>query len=506
MTSDVAPVSDPHPAAARAPKTVQQYLDEVPRWSDGTPLASAPKTAQQQLIFLLASAGKLFEGLVIFMTGMALPLIVEDLRLTTAQAGLVTATTLGGILVGALLLGSLSDRLGRKPMFVAEMIIFTAFLTGLCFAPNLPVLLVCLFGMGLALGCDYPTAHLMLSETMSSISRGRSVLGAFAFQAVGAFVGAVVAVAVLGLLEPSVSHWRVMFGVAIVPAVVVTVGRFFVAASPHWLLAQGRPVDAEHALAKLLRRDPPYPTRITLAHSSTRVEKRGRYRDLFRRGKGGNLRATILASVPWFLQDLSTYGIGIFTPVIVAAAIGGGSGAGDATEHGNTVASVIHDSLTGAEGAVLIDGFLIVGILVAIRYVNKLGSIRMQVWGFLGCAVGLAIAAFADLLGAGTMQTTLIFIGFITFTFMTNAGPNAQTYLIAGEVFPTAVRGSGSGLAAATGKVGAVLTAFLFPILLGEFGTGPILVGLIVCSLLGALVTQMFRIDTTGKSLESVHS
>ena len=54
------------------------------------------------------------------------------------------------------------------------------------------------------------------------------------------------------------------------------------------------------------------------------------------------------------------------------------------------------------------------------------------------------------------------------FNFMTNLGPNAQTYLLAGEVFPTDIRGKGAGFAASFAKIGAVLTAFLFPVLLAE--------------------------------------
>lgn len=483
-------------------RTVQDYLDEVPQWRDGTPLTSPPKTSMQRFIFVLASAGKLFEGIVVFMTGMALPLIVDDLDLNPTQAGLVTATSLSGILVGALFLGSLSDRLGRKAMFVAEMVIFTGFLVGMCFAPNLALLLVCLFGMGLALGCDYPTAHLMLSETSSSAARGRGVLGAFAFQAIGAVVGAAIAVAVLALSPPSDGNWRVMFGIVVVPALVVTIGRFFVVQSPHWLWQSGRACEAEAALERLLDRDPPFPSEVTLVKPDDDAKAAGRYRNLFSRGKNGCLRATILASVPWFLQDLSTYGIGIFTPVVIAAAIGGSTDDGSVN---STVAAVTHEGLTGAEGAVLIDSFLVLGVLVAIQLIDRLGSIKMQIWGFIGCAVGLGIATMGNFAGENGWGTALIFIGFMTFTFMTNVGPNSQTYLLAGEVFPTALRGSGSGFAAACGKVGAVLTAFLFPILLDKFGTTPILVVLIICSLVGAWVTSAFRIDTTGKNLEELH-
>ena len=90
------------------------------------------------------------------------------------------------------------------------------------------------------------------------------------------------------------------------------------------------------------------------------------------------------------------------------------------------------------------------------------------------------------------------------FNFMTNLGPNAQTYLLAGEVFPTAIRGKGAGFAAAFAKIGAVATAFLFPVLLVTIGTRWLLYGLIIASLLGAVVTWLFRIETTGVNLDHI--
>jgi nitrate/nitrite transporter NarK len=105
---------------------------------------------------------------------------------------------------------------------------------------------------------------------------------------------------------------------------------------------------------------------------------------------------------------------------------------------------------------------------------------------------------------SGSSQIGLIFAGFMLFSFMTNIGPNAQTYLLAGEVFPTEVRGMGAGFAAAFAKIGAVMTAFLFPILLAAIGTRLLLYGLIITSLLGAVVTWLYRIETTGVNLERI--
>ena len=80
---------------------------------------------------------------------------------------------------------------------------------------------------------------------------------------------------------------------------------------------------------------------------------------------------------------------------------------------------------------------------------------------------GLAMAALQSHVDE-PMRTLLLFGGFMIFNFMTNLGPNAQTYLLAGEVFPTHIRGKGAGFAAAFAKIGAVLTAFAFPVVLAE--------------------------------------
>jgi MFS transporter, putative metabolite transport protein len=71
-------------------------------------------------------------------------------------------------------------------------------------------------------------------------------------------------------------------------------------------------------------------------------------------------------------------------------------------------------------------------------------------------------------------------------------------------VFPTSLRGTGAGFAAAFAKIGAVTTAFLFPVLLADTGVHFLLTVLIASSLLGAWVTWQFRIETTGVSLEKI--
>ena len=97
-------------------RSVQTYIDETPVWADGTTVQSTPLTAMQWRIWTLATAGKFFEGLVVFMTGVALPLIAQEFDITKAQHGIIGAASLFGILIGAIGLGGLSDYFGRKAM------------------------------------------------------------------------------------------------------------------------------------------------------------------------------------------------------------------------------------------------------------------------------------------------------------------------------------------------------------------------------------------------------
>src|SRR3984957_14621772 len=215
-------------------KSVQDYIDERPVWADGTSLKSSPMTGMQWRIWSLAAAGKFFEGFVVFMTGVALPLIVREFHIGAAEKGIVSAASLFGILIGAGLLGGLSDYFGRKRMFIAALVLFCAFLGLLLLCNNFLSLAICLFGLGMALGCDYPTAHMIISESIPSLARGKLVLGAFAFQAVGALAGTGVGCLVLTMV-PDLSAWRWMFATALVPAILVTLGRFFITESANWL-------------------------------------------------------------------------------------------------------------------------------------------------------------------------------------------------------------------------------------------------------------------------------
>lgn len=141
-------------------------------------LGKAPLSGMQWLVWSLATAGKFFEGLIVFMGGIALPLVSEQFSIDQTTKGFITAATLAGILIGALFLGGLADRFGRKPVFIGEMVLLLIGLLGASFSSSSELLIFWLFIMGLALGADYPTAHLVISEHTSLNSR-QACIGCF---------------------------------------------------------------------------------------------------------------------------------------------------------------------------------------------------------------------------------------------------------------------------------------------------------------------------------------
>ena len=116
MTSD----STPRRYSGASGKTVQDYIDETPLWADATPVGYAPITNMQRLIWGLAAAGKFFEGMVVFTTGVALPLMGKEFALGATEKGVVAASSLFGILIGASLLGGLTDRRPQPLGHVSE--------------------------------------------------------------------------------------------------------------------------------------------------------------------------------------------------------------------------------------------------------------------------------------------------------------------------------------------------------------------------------------------------
>src|SRR5260221_11860142 len=103
-------------------RSVQEYIDETPVWADATPVHHGPITNMQWFIWWLAAAGKFFEGMVVFTTGVALPLMAKEFALGATEKGVIAAASFFGSLLGAAPLGGVGGRFVRSPTFIFERV------------------------------------------------------------------------------------------------------------------------------------------------------------------------------------------------------------------------------------------------------------------------------------------------------------------------------------------------------------------------------------------------
>ena len=449
-------------------------------------LDESPLKPIQRWLWVLSTGGTLLDGFVIFVLGVAMPLIIAEFRLTPDVVGLIGASLVFGAVFGAGLGGPVADRLGRKKLMLADMIIIATGAATSALANGFPLLFIGQLLVGVGVGIDFPASSSYVSEVLPKRSRARMMVATIACQSVGMLLAAVIALFLLKNVH-SAQTWRLFLAIEGVIALLFFLLRLSEPDSPHWLMTQGRFADAPQAFIRIMPEQREAVLQITSDGGDPNVTnsvlppKSPGIAILFSR----DYRArTMLVAVPWFLMDIATYGVGLFTPIILGAIDVSAKRVG-----------VIARDFADARGSAAIDFFLLLGFLVGIWAVPRFGRIRMQAIGFAGMAFGMLVLMIAVSLSnsfAGAGNIPLVFAGFILFNLLMNAGPNSTTFTLAPILFPTQLRGTASGFAAGVAKIGATLGVFLLPILKAKFGVPAVLAMMAVVSVLGLVVTLVF--------------
>lgn len=426
----------------------------------------------------------MLDGYAIFVLGVAMPIIIADFHIQPGVVGLIGASLVFGAVIGAGAGGPMADHLGREKLMLADMIIITAGACTSALANGPAMLFIGQLLVGIGVGIDFPVSSSYVSEILPKTSRARMMVGTIACQSVGMLLAA--AVTLFLLRSGSAQAWRLFLATEAAVALLFFVLRLSAPESPHWLMSRGKFAEAAQALIRIIPEQRQAVLQLTgnreqLASPVPHVN-RGLPILFSRRYRA----RTALVTIPWFLMDIATYGVGLFTPTILGAIeISRGTRGLNAHDFGL------------AEGSAIIDLFLLIGFLLGIWIVPRFGQIRMQAIGFAGMAVGMLILAAAVGLTNSNLHVPLVFAGFIMFNLLMNAGPNSTTFTLAPILFPTQLRATAGGFAAAIAKVGATFGVFLLPILKEKFGVPSVLGIVSGVSLLGLLVTLIFRCEDT---------
>jgi len=439
-------------------------------------LDESPLRAIQRWLWVLSTGGTLLDGFAIFVLGVAMPLIIAEFHFNPDVVGLIGASLVFGAVFGAGIGGPMADYLGRKPLMLADMIIVCAGAAVSALAKGPAMLFIGQLLVGVGVGIDFPVSSSYVSEVLPKRSRARMMVATIACQSVGMLLAAAIT---LALLKNVIALLFVLL-------------RLSEPDSPHWLMSRGRLAQAAQAFIRIMPEQREGVLQLasdaanqSLASSVAPARSLG-MAILFSRAYRAR---TVLVAVPWFLMDIATYGVGLFTPVILGAVDISGLGGG-----------VIAQDFADARGSAAIDLFLLLGFLLGIWAVPRFGRIRMQAIGFAGMAFGMLLLIIAVRLSnspAGAGHIPLVFTGFILFNLLMNAGPNSTTFTLAPILFPTQLRATASGFAASIAKIGATFGVFVLPILKGKFGVLAVLGMVVAVSVLGLVVTLVFGREDT---------
>jgi sugar porter (SP) family MFS transporter len=339
--------------------------------------------------------------------------------LSSFQEELVTSLLLVGAVAGALTAGRLADVIGRRPTVLITAAVFVVGVLLAAFTPTFPVLLVARIIIGLAVGSASTTVPLYIGEVVPPRVRG----GLVSLNQLAITAGILVSYLIdYGLSDTG--NWRLMFGLAAIPAVALFAGMLFQKESPHWLIKQGRDDEARAVLHRL-RDDSDIDAEIREVHELTQRE--GGYRDLV----SPRVRPLVVVGVLLAVFQQIT---GINTVIYYAPTLLQGAGLGN----------------NAALLANVVNGAVNVGMtIVAIWLLDKVGRRPLLLSGTVGMAVGMVIVG-CSFIGGSTLHGGLALVaiaGLLIYTGSFAIGLGPVFWLLIAEIYPLKIRGAAMSVA-----------------------------------------------------------
>ncbi|MET0190373.1 MAG: MFS transporter [Pseudonocardia sediminis] len=402
----------------------------------------------------------------------AAPALRTEWGLSIAGVGAITSAGFVGMFVGAIVGGRLSDRLGRRPVLVGAVFLYSLFSLLSAFAPDAVTLGVLRVLTGLGLQAMTGVLLVWVSEMFPRALRGRYQALLLAIGLAGVPIAAWVARAVVPLGEGA---WRWIFVVGALGAVGGVVALRVLPESVRWCAAHGRAPDPRQE--QLVARMEEQASRITGAPLPEPVPDRpvvpGRLSELLRGATG---RRTLVASVSCVFLILSFYGFSSWVPTLLVER-------GYTTAESLTFSSVL--AIAAVPGALL-------AMPVADRFERR--SVLLVVQS--------VVAVFLLLFGLVDHPVAIVVFGFAAAMFMQTGVAVLYTYIA--EVFPLHLRGLGSGVANGSGRLAGVLGGLLVAALYSGAGLVAVYVYLAIAALLLGVVMRIWGERTTNRRLEEI--
>lgn len=420
--------------------------------------------------------------------------------LSPGERGLIASIGFVGMAAGAALGGLLADRIGRRQVFALTLVIYGLATGASALVGGLVALLILRFIVGLGLGAELPVASTYVSEFAPPKIRGRIIVYLEAFWAVGWVAAALIGYFVVPLSD---NGWRWAFAIGAIPAAYALVVRLGLPESVRFLETKGRTQEAERTVRSFEASPPLFRVKSKAPTAEQNTDQLvGEYspgtppiivkNDVTPDEVGHTpaqprqprvtalwapaLRArTASLWVVWFCINFSYYGAFIWIPSILIAAG--------------------HDLVSSFGFTLIITLAQLPGYVVAAWLIEAWGR-RATLATFL-----IGSAGSAMLFGNATEVWQILAFG-MSLSFF-NLGAWGALYAITPEIYPTVLRGTGAGSAAAVGRLASIGAPLFVPLALGWGGQSFLFAIFAVF-----FVTAAFAVfplgDTRGRSLDEI--
>jgi len=387
------------------------------------------KEISKRKLLGIAGLGWLFDAMDVGMLSFVMVALQKDWGLSTQEMGWIGSINSIGMAVGALIFGILSDRIGRKSVFIITLLLFSIGSGLTALTTTLAMFLVLRFLIGMGLGGELPVASTLVSESVEAHERGKIVVLLESFWAGGWLIAALISYFVI----PKYG-WEIAMVLSAVPALYALYLRWNLPDSPRFQKVEKRPSVIEN---------------IKSVWS-------GEYR-----------KATIMLWILWFCVVFSYYGMFLWLPSVMVL-----------------------------KGFSLIKSFQYVlimtlaqlpGYFTAAWFIERLGRKFVLVTYLIGTACSAYLFGVADSL------TVLIVAGMLLSFF--NLGAWGALYAYTPEQYPTVIRGTGAGMAAAFGRIGGILG----PLLVGYLVASEASLSLIFTIFCGSILIGVFAVIILGQ-------
>lgn len=393
-------------------------------------------------------------------------------QLENTQLSWIGSIGFVGMMIGASVGGLLADRLGRRNVFALTLLVYGLATGAAAFSTGIAMLIVLRFVVGLGLGAELPVASTLVSEFAPQRIRGRMVVWLESFWAVGWIMAALLGYFLVPKQMGGWPGWRWALLVGLVPAFYALVVRRGLPESVRFLESKGRLAEAERSVRLFEKHsDVAADVEFDVAVAQTPLsidsspEKISIFSPLLRK------RTIALWSV-WFFVNLSYYGAFTWLPTLLF-------------RQG-------HSLVRSFEYTLIITLAQLPGYAMAAWLIEKWGRRPTLATFLLGSGVA------AGLFGLQNSTAGILLTGMALSFF--NLGAWGALYAIGPEIYPTAMRGTGTGAAAAAGRVAAIIAPLGVPFLLAGGGS-PLVFGVFAVSFAIAAGSAMLLPERSQRSM-----